>query len=111
MSVAQLIQSDSTVTPLDVNNPVYINPISGVLTFAAFGSGTDTWSATITIVAVHSAALGMSTQGIADASTMTITISNTQPANSTSVITAHRYYSAYISALSGTVSVYATVEG
>lgn len=111
MSVAQLIQNGSTVTPVDVSNPVYINPLSGTLTFAAFGTGTGTWSATVTIVAVHPSALGMSTQGIADTSTLTITISNTQPANSTTVITAHRYYSAYISALSGTASVYATVEG
>ena len=32
MSVAQLISVDSTVTPLDIFNPVYINPISGTLT-------------------------------------------------------------------------------
>lgn len=110
MSVAQLVTRNS-ITPLDVNNPTYINPLSGTLTFAAFGSGTGTWSATVTIVAVHSTVLAMGTLAVPDASTLTLTISNTTPANSTTVLTAHRYYSAYISALSGTVSVNATVEG
>ena len=108
MSVAQLISVDSTVTPLDIFNPVYINPISGTLTFAVIGTGTGTWSATVTIVAVHAQMPGMT---VADSASITLTINNTTPGNSTTVITAHRYYSAYMSALSGTVAVSASVEG
>lgn len=111
MSVAQLISVGNKVTPLDIWNPVYINPISGTLTFAVIGTGTGTWSATVTIIAVHAQMHDTSIPNVADSAPITLTISNTAPGNSTTVLTAHRYYSAYISALSGTVAVSASVEG
>lgn len=106
MSGTTLLQDISGTTTLDLNKSQTIQNAHGQALFAATGVGTGTWSATILIYPV----LQIGARRVSDAP-VTLSVSNAGVTATSIVNTPHCTYTAIVSALTGTCSVSAGVEG